>query len=126
MLFDNKERCGRYRANHPERTKANSRRWREKTFKAFLIKVSKYFPSLACVFCGQKDERAFIGISYHEINGKSHEYHNILKRFQYILDHPKDFAPICNKHHKKVHWLMKKGLTWEGIIVIWSENKNAF
>jgi len=78
-------------------------------------KLAEHF-SLSCFFCGKHDEAALLGVSFHEIHGRPHERRNFKRIFHYILEHPTDFAPLCRRHHKKIHWLMEYGMTWSQII----------
>lgn len=71
-----------------------------------------------CVFCGVEDKyidtgKRLIGyLHFHEIHGKEHDIH-----MEYILKHTEDFAPLCPRCHRGVHWCTKYLLmTWDEIL----------
>ena len=75
------------------------------------FELRKYIESLigdSCFFCEKKVEEGKTScgrnrrIHFHEMHGIEHECN-----LQYYLEHYKDFMPLCTKHHRMMHELMR-------------------
>jgi hypothetical protein len=104
-----------------EKRRANSKRHRHRVMDSFKIFTRGYF-TFRCSICGCVDPHQYLGVVFHEKNGRYHE-RNALSKFVYILLHYSDFVPLCRKHHSTAHVLMSDaGLTWEEILSLFSTN----
>jgi hypothetical protein len=96
-----------YRQKNRERLNLQNKEWYQKNRERKLLysnphqkayrrnyiaeikpELQQYFPSLTCFLCGKQDERALLGISFHEIHGNAHEHHRwneILRMSQNFL-----------------------------------------
>jgi len=77
-----------------------------------------------CFFCGQipEDKKLLI----HRKDGESHEQRDIwdIERLQNL--NRDEWAPVCNKHHRYVHWAMDwLYMSWEDIVSAFSGRKRS-
>ena len=97
---------------HHEEKKLYNRDYIKQHVLEVEAELLKHF-SLMCLFCGKRDKKPHLGVSFHEIYGRSHDRDYL--RFHYVLAHHEDFAPVCNKHHRLVHLLMDYDFSWKEI-----------
>lgn len=55
-----------------------------------------------CIICGSQEK-----LSFHEINGKPHYTNRKDSQDKYYLENYQDFVPLCQKHHRFIHFLAK-------------------
>jgi AraC-like DNA-binding protein len=67
----------------------------------------------SCVFCGARDKKY---MPIHRKDGRKHSSRlTISEKYLRTLD-PEDWARLCNKHHRHIHWAMEKlGLEWKDL-----------
>ncbi len=81
----------RYYLKNLERFRKEGREdYREQRKKALELIGDK------CLVCGYSGRK----LTFHEIHGKNHD-----KNMKYLIEHPKDFVPLCYPHHRLLHFL---------------------
>jgi hypothetical protein len=69
-----------------------------------------------CFICGEKNHPYFINT--HKKDGVKHKQlmrMGEIKLREHLAKHKDDYVPLCTREHRKVHTLMKCGLTWQQI-----------
>ena len=77
--------------NHKEKQNLYLKRFREKSKKLLSLLIGNQ-----CVICESPSSSR---ISFHEIHGNEHK-----RSYTYYEEHFRDFIPLCNKHHRMLHW----------------------
>lgn len=118
------ERNEQWRKRNLEKKAASSKEWGRKNKKKVaayqavnrkrcLEKLKRKALKLLggkCVICGSRDD-----LRKHDKKGREHVYGH--SGCLLVLRYPERFALLCESHHQKVHWIMKKyGFTFEKIL----------
>ncbi|MFW9890313.1 MAG: hypothetical protein ACFFER_19200, partial [Candidatus Thorarchaeota archaeon] len=68
----------------------------------------------SCYFCGTYHSKARLVI--HRKDGRPHDSKLLVKEKYYRTLNPKNWVPLCQKHHRYVHWAMDNlALKWEDL-----------
>lgn len=118
------ERNEQWRKRNLEKVAASSKEWGRKNKKKVaayqtvnrkrclekLIRKALKLLRGECVICGSRDD-----LRRHDKKGRKHVYGH--SGCLLVLKYPERFALLCESHHQKVHWIMKKtGFSFEKIL----------
>lgn len=59
-----------------------------------------------CILCDYKPEEGQKRVSFHQIFGESHQLGTGV--YKYIVEHIEDFVPLCARHHRMLHSLVRE------------------
>jgi hypothetical protein len=101
-------------ANNPGAQIVANKKWKRERDEQQREEIRKLF-DLKCSICGAVNPHVKLGVFLHQKDGKVHNYDKVYK-LKYILEHPDEFVPVCNSHHRRAHFLLKNGYSWEQVI----------
>lgn len=104
----------RWMANHPDGQIIANKKWKTTRDEQQREAVRKAF-DLKCHVCGKVSPEIKLGVHLHQKDGKVHNYDKVY-RLKYILEHPSEFVPVCSTHHRRLHYLLKNGYSWEQVV----------
>ncbi len=87
------EKKSEWYRNHRKQNNEYDRKSRKKRREQLYEKIGR-----KCVLCENTEKIA--KICFHEKYGKKHKHY-----LKYYKKHYEDFLPLCNKHHRMLHWL---------------------
>jgi len=90
----------KYWKTHPEQYKKHKELVKKERLN-LRVEIEKKIGN-RCVICGSQEK-----LSFHEINGKPHYNSHKDSQEKYYLDNWQDFIPLCQKHHRFIHFLAK-------------------